>query len=339
MYRLRRGLALSLVVSTALTYILVAASGTSVASADDPVVEVSDGVFVVSDVNLDGEIAASEANTGDTITNGIVTLTVPEPGQSVSISMEGTVTDIDMEVATTLEGEVQFESTYDPSDPEGRSGANECQDDAYNILTVPSGAEKHFLPGANFHWRFNRGSTPNLPGLTADAVVADYQKATKQWVNGVTLCNVTANINLNQTYDGTTSKHDDLNNAGNGCAAMPDTISVVDFDGIDQPLGGGQTLAVTCTFANLSTGRILEVDTRMNSGTAWFTGSTVPASCTGSFSFLGVATHERGHAFGLAHVTEANHANLTMSKYNDGPCQLEESTLGWGDIQGMKHLY
>jgi predicted Zn-dependent protease len=52
-----------------------------------------------------------------------------------------------------------------------------------------------------------------------------------------------------------------------------------------------------------------------------------------------VMTHERGHTFGINHVSETSHKNMTMSPNINGPCQDSESTLGLGDVEGLRALY
>ena len=49
--------------------------------------------------------------------------------------------------------------------------------------------------------------------------------------------------------------------------------------------------------------------------------------------------HERGHTFGLDHVSESTHGNLTMSDRSNGPCQSSERSLGRGDVLGLASKY
>jgi hypothetical protein len=62
------------------------------------------------------------------------------------------------------------------------------------------------------------------------------------------------------------------------------------------------------------------------------------SNCDGQFVVEDVMTHERGHSFGLGHVSEAGHGNLTMSPEMANCTRLEE-TLGLGDMYGLESLY
>jgi hypothetical protein len=75
---------------------------------------------------------------------------------------------------------------------------------------------------------------------------------------------------------------------------------------------------------------------RITTTADWFTGG-VPAGCSNQFSLEGVATHERGHTYGLGHV---NSQALTM-RPRVGPCGSSRNlvTLGLGDMLGLEQKY
>jgi hypothetical protein len=110
----------------------------------------------------------------------------------------------------------------------------------------------------------------------------------------------------------------------------PDGRSVVGF-GTLAPV----EMAITCWWTR--DGSIVEADVKLNkTDYRWVT--RIPSSCALSWSIEDVATHEFGHVFGLEHVSEALHGNLTMSP-RILPCQSSDATLGLGDVLGLRAKY
>ena len=72
-----------------------------------------------------------------------------------------------------------------------------------------------------------------------------------------------------------------------------------------------------------------------------FSWTTKPGSrsCDRRWDLQSVVTHEWGHTFGLGHVLESDHGNLTMSGGVNGPCQDAERTLGRGDVLALDGKY
>lgn len=137
-----------------------------------------------------------------------------------------------------------------------------------------------------------------------------------------------ANGNVIPIFDGTAT-------GGNGVPTDGDCVHEAVFTGrnvINFQTLPGSTLGLTC---ELITGtNLTEADMSFNKNVRWVVGDG-GAGCSNSFSLHGTATHEAGHVWGLAHVREDIHGNLTMSTISNGPCQQSEYTLGRGDVLGL----
>jgi hypothetical protein len=142
-------------------------------------------------------------------------------------------------------------------------------------------------------------------------------------------CGLVDNVSASATYLGTTTAAPGVTKRGN--CAPSDGNNVVGFGQL--PSG---VLAVTCVRSN-GHGSMVEADIRINSSTSW---ALTESACAFWQQLLEpTLTHEVGHAFGLGHVGEQKHGRLTMSPISDGPCSNAETTLGRGDVRGLRHLY
>lgn len=117
-----------------------------------------------------------------------------------------------------------------------------------------------------------------------------------------------------------------------------DARNTVDFGGID---GGGtssyNTLALTCSWFNTLTREVESADIRFDQYEDW---AGLTETCTSEWLIDTLATHEWGHVFGMNHIPEDSHSGLlTMSPIMEGMCKRPESTLGFGDWQGIRYEY
>jgi hypothetical protein len=130
-----------------------------------------------------------------------------------------------------------------------------------------------------------------------------------------------------------------------------DHHSVVDWGPLPR-FDGVTTYGVACTWARETFNgyrRVQEADVRLNddSNEVWFfTTDQQPLDCLDPFfpggaqvDLEGLMTHERGHNFGLGHVHENVHPNMTMSSGVDAQCNTTVRTLGKGDILGLDYIY
>lgn len=192
-----------------------------------------------------------------------------------------------------------------------------CKDKGHN-----AGSERWT---GTFEWSFDAASTPN--GLDRVAVRRAIERGIGNITGAHNDCGRADHVSATADYLGTTARRANVT-SDPGCA-LRDGHNVMDFGNL--PSG---VLASTCWwFIN---DQIVEADIRFNRHVPW---ATSLAGCVNSPMLEAVATHEAGHAFGLRHVSEANHPHLTMSPVLDGVCENGESTLGLGDMLGLEVNY
>ncbi|MEO8626298.1 MAG: matrixin family metalloprotease [Candidatus Limnocylindrales bacterium] len=194
-----------------------------------------------------------------------------------------------------------------------------CSDSAYSLL----GGKWN----GTLRWSFQSSSAPEE--YTTAAVLTVLKRSFANMTKARNDCGLADTVGARSKYLGATSRAPGVTKRGycNG----RDGHNVVGFG----PLASG-ILAVTCTWTN-GRGKMIEADIRVNSSIYW---ALSASSCHYWQELLEpTMTHEIGHAFGLGHVGERKHGRLTMSTTSDGPCDNSETTLGWGDIRGLNHLY
>jgi hypothetical protein len=195
---------------------------------------------------------------------------------------------------------------------------NACGDDAYSTIAGPW--------TKTLKWWYKSASTPSY--LATNGVVGKIKDSFDNMTGAHNDCGLLDTVSATAAYQGTTTTSPNINKRG--YCNPSDGKNVIGFGRL--PAG---ILAVTCIWTG-SGGHIREADIRMNSNFDW---ELSPANCYYEELVEPTMTHEIGHAFGMGHVGEKKHGRLTMSTTSDGPCSNSESSLGWGDVRGMHHLY
>jgi len=119
----------------------------------------------------------------------------------------------------------------------------------------------------------------------------------------------------------------DATSQTNPCTGLPNTIA---WTAIDGP---GKTVAATTFCFFLATKEIVGFDMIIDQSESWSIGSTPT-----TLDVQNVATHEFGHAVGLAHVQSPLDVCLTMYPFVAFG-EIQKRTLGLGDKLGMQALY
>jgi hypothetical protein len=200
----------------------------------------------------------------------------------------------------------------------GTAALAPCEDGAYHL-----NASRW---RGTLEWRFQASSTPKNLGKAA--VERALKRAARNVVTGRNPCGLSDRISATQRYLGRTAGRPDIR--ANGTCRARDGHNEVGFGTL--PVGA---MALTCFWVS---GRsTLESDIMLNKADyRWIT--RVETGCVAEWDVEGVATHEFGHAFGLDHVAEGLHGNLTMSPFIQA-CQNGEATLGLGDVRGLRAKY
>jgi hypothetical protein len=276
---------------------------------------------------------------GDAYTLGHVTLIAPLPGMGVvgEVVPEDGEAEI-VHLFTNLEGTVFLMPEHDANedddiaDPVAESSAEAMvESTASNGSIAPCKDKASSLLGFKwakpYEWYFNASTTPQ--GVSAADAEAKLGQAAKNITAQRNSCGFADQVSATHVYRGRTSSKAQID--ANGTCVGTDGQNSVSFG--DLPQG---TLGVACTY--YAAGEAVEADVKFNKvDHKWF--GTKPSGCSGRYSIEGVATHEFGHVFGLGHVTEAKHGNLTMSTAVNAACQNSEATLGRGDVIGLRKLY
>jgi hypothetical protein len=288
-------------------------------------------VIAVATVGLAAFAIPASADTGtyapgDVVTVDGASVVAPAAGNAVAISVDrvdgaGTT----LLVTTADDGTVAVSDGLAARDAAVEAPAaspKKCRDGAYSLINGAKWLE-------TYNWHYKASSTP--PELTRKQAT----NALKASVNNITTarngCDLADTVEATNAYQGSTTASSDVT-AALTCNNVPNYQNVTEFGAINT-FG---VLAATCTYSTGTNGEIVAASVRINSSAFdWW----VSDACSADYSLKAVQTHEYGHAFGMGHVIEDDHGNLTMSTNINGPCSHFEASLGKGDVLGLRDLY
>ena len=304
----------------------------------------ADECYYVSDVPT--QLPENCDDPGDVVritnSSGVVEVgaVVPAAGTGVTAHvdfMNGDGADLSLE--TSESGHSATANFMTGGGSTGSGLPDECADDAHSYLHTTTG--KFMKVYDSYDWYFNANSTPSYMSV-ADAE-ASLNSAADRIAHTTNNCGAgdlnpkpvnylgrgNFGIQVGTDADATTA-----------CSANPDGRSVVLFGALTST---HNVIAMTCSWfvgtTSTQSVNIVESDIRIdnNLGTGhtwWFYGDP----CSDDYSLTAVVTHEMGHAFGLDHVSETTHGELTMSTHT-AFCDTSGATLGYGDYKAIDDLY
>ena len=265
------------------------------------------------------------------ITDHGVGTTLPDPGEGVYAEALTTTGAQELEVTHYRDGTVELEHVGNDSGDEtasapalsrelvASSSPGECNDPAFNSLG--------YRVSQGLRYRFNRSTTPR--NLARPAVIKAIRRGGANMTGADNSCHLGDHVSATLGYEGRTGLS--ANVREDGSCGGNDGVNVTSFG--DLP----SALAVTCVF--FRNGEVTSSDLQINKVDYRWTTKPGSRSCKRMWDLEAVVTHERGHTFGLGHVPEDSHRNLTMSPAINGTCQSSERTLGRGDVLGLESKY
>jgi len=203
---------------------------------------------------------------------------------------------------------------------------HECRDGAYEFDAGTFRLEETFT------YSFIASSTP--PNLNVENTEAAVQASIGNWAQVRNACGFADDVLIRSEYAGRSFGWVEITDDGD-CKDSSDGRSETGFGPLPSDL-----VAVACIWLGDAPGPpypVASADVRLNRTLGW---SNQADECTGRRYLVEAAlTHERGHVLGLSHhkrLTEAAHGNLTMSPNLNGFCNDAETTLGRGDVLGLR---
>jgi hypothetical protein len=216
------------------------------------------------------------------------------------------------------------------SEPLTLLGANGSATSSAACSDTTQGAATAYKVKSTLNYGIRTSTIPANVG-SANGVSA-IQSALTNMRTGANDCGLTGGPNaLNMNYTGATATVSNIN--ADGTCATLDASHVVEWGALPA-----NDLALTCWIYD-GTGALTHYDMRFNSANTYDWTLTDGCYSATAYDIAAVATHEWGHVYGISHVTESTHGNLTMSTVINGPCQTSERTLGAGDFNHMKAKY
>jgi hypothetical protein len=263
---------------------------------------------------------------GDVIYKDALALEVPEAGETVTITVDREDgQSFALSITHSPGGEISVVDATPDDEPLGiaAASARPCDDGAFHLAG-------HAWATA-YEWSFQAGSTP--AANRKDNVETGLLHAANAIETSRNDCGLADQVSATARYLGRTASAPNIKGTTTTVTCgTRDNDNVVGFGSLPSSF-----LGVACSWSD-GAGSALEGDITLSAKHRWFA-LAVPKGCSGArYGIQAVATHELGHVFGLAHVSEAAHPSLTMSTAA-ASCTNAPLTLGLGDVRGLRQLY